>query len=1567
MADFPEGTLRILHPQGHTVGTGFLVSKDLAVTCAHVVADADAIKGDTIQVQFNGQNKIIGATVEFWLDIARGDVAVLRLDAVPDGILPLRLAPAASCRPGSEFRSFGYATAADVQGIHANGTVDGYLPEHRLLQLQSRQANHGISGAPVLDEKRGVVVGMITKGHTKLGRNELTTFATPSEIIWQVCPQLKPIVSPLPRRNPIVEGINLLPYDYDQRIQNFLTEYLGTDSHPVPFGGRDDALKILDTWLAETTPYLLLAAPAGRGKSALLVRWLDSLKARDDLALAFVPVSIRFGTNMERVFYAALAARLAYLHGDDIPASPETSTAVYRGLVSDYLSKPLANGRTLMVVLDGLDEAADWQAGADFMPGELPAGVRVVVSARFLARDADSKPWLGRLNWERNGLASAPSLTPLDKDGVRDVLFKMGCPLDELSRNVDIVSELYRLSAGDPLLVGLYVGDLWAKGDEVTRLKPEDLAGIQPGYKGYFDRWWDDQKKLWGKDKPWLEKHVRAVRSLLAGTLGPLFRDDFQALDPELESDYIADALEVLQRFIFGDNQNQGYTFSHPKLGQYFWEALTLTEQMQVEGRFLTWGEQTLQEFIDGKREPRNKTEIPVYVVRNYSAHLARAEQPIEKWQSLIHHQQWAQAWFTVEGAYGGYLQDVQRVWERYTELDRQTVQSTGKARYLYKQIRCALIEASLHSLADNIPPKLIEALIKNRIWTLPQALISIKQMSRKRQQYDAITEMVPIINDEQFLELIKVIKLVDDEELRTNLLISLIPRLSAKKLENILEIVQTIKDDVYRIRVLNKYIPVCPQDNLKEIISLTLSIKDEYERAGIFSILVHHLPDSMLAEFPTYVYEIKNEVSRAKILCNLTKRKPEFLDNTVATIRLIQRQSEQAIAWGILASHITNASDEALNILAAIPEESEQVYALNRLIVLLPDERLIELWERSCLITDKDERYRVLISLAQYLPKQNLFRVLELINSVDDEYKRSELLSVLSKRFEKEHLRQILDLAKHMKYEWGLARILNNLIDVLSETELENILDIAKTIRDEGARSTILAALAKHLPQNKLSSLLDIAKLAKRKDDYGVVLIALANRLPEYAPVAWEIVSSMENNSIRRIEMLSQLVYHLPEKIYTVLETAQIIKDDDQLIDLYIGLRKYFPEASVDALRIARGIQIDWRRIRILSILSRYIVELADEVLSATHEIKDKKMQVSMLAHIVECLPDNKLEPVLAEARSIESIVDRANVLIGLVKRLPQVANEAIETILKISDETLRVNILVKLVEHLPKKKMEKILEITPKITDDWNRARLLISLIGRIHKKQLPKILIMGRNLDEIWMRANLLAALAIRLPGVVNDVIGFARILVDNGERARVLCQIAQIRPDVCEEALDATMLIQDSSERASLLISLALYCPALTSRKIFKAAETIDDEDERANILENLIMRMPKTELALITEVISGFDEGANYIRTLIALSHRLPNMITDAVNVACKPSEEKARARWLNELVQPIMKRPQVESYSLLTSGISKLAKRTRPNLLSDLTVLMPVIIHLGTPNTPREIYEAVRDVTTWWP
>jgi hypothetical protein len=64
------------------------------------------------------------------------------------------------------------------------------------------------------------------------------------------------------------------------------------------------ALAKPDAWLAGqgAAPRMLVTAPAGPGKSTLLVQWMESLKdrgrvAEDKWRLAFMPISIRVGTN----------------------------------------------------------------------------------------------------------------------------------------------------------------------------------------------------------------------------------------------------------------------------------------------------------------------------------------------------------------------------------------------------------------------------------------------------------------------------------------------------------------------------------------------------------------------------------------------------------------------------------------------------------------------------------------------------------------------------------------------------------------------------------------------------------------------------------------------------------------------------------------------------------------------------------------------------------------------------------------------------------------------------------------------------------------------------------------------------------------------------------------------------------------------------------------------------------------------------------------------------------------------------------------------------------------------
>jgi hypothetical protein len=73
----------------------------------------------------------------------------------------------------------------------------------------------------------------------------------------------------------------------------------------------------------------------------------------------------------------------------------------------------------------------------------------------------------------------------------------MGKPLDQLATNVDVVSQLYRLSEGDPLLVRLYVEALLLYGERAAMMTPEQLEAIEPGLSGFFEGWWEEREAQW--------------------------------------------------------------------------------------------------------------------------------------------------------------------------------------------------------------------------------------------------------------------------------------------------------------------------------------------------------------------------------------------------------------------------------------------------------------------------------------------------------------------------------------------------------------------------------------------------------------------------------------------------------------------------------------------------------------------------------------------------------------------------------------------------------------------------------------------------------------------------------------------------------------------------------------------------------------------------------------------------------------------------------------------------------------------------------------------------------------
>ena len=819
-----------------------------------------------------------------------------------------------------------------------------------------------------------------------------------------------------------LNGVGALPYDYAGRIENFLSEYLGTTTTPVPFGGREKDLKALDAWLDNATapPYLLMAAPAGRGKSALLVRWTRQLLARPNICLVFIPISIRFRTNLSGVTFAALAARLATLHGETIPNTPSTSVEVWRGLVTDYLRRPLPNGERLVVVLDGLDEAADWEAGPDLFPLTPLDHVRIVVSARYRAGDADAKDWLRRLGWEQPSLAQPYDLDILTREGVARVLESMGFPLAQLGAQVDIVAELYLLTEGDPLLVKLYVEDLWSHKERVATLKPEDLGTLKPGLEGYFDRWWDDQRKLWGKDSPLKEQNVQTVLNVLACSLGPSTQDDVLHLTRQvgLTSWGLEEALRPLDRFVIGDGKVHGYVLSHPRLGDYFEERLSASEQQVWQQQFLDWGKETIQTLEQGTLAP---TKAPAYIVQYYGAHLEQAHASAETLLTLVC-QGWSKAWEALEGSFAGFLNDVERAWKAAERENEQAIAKGDVAPRIGDEIRCALVRASITSLAANLPVELIVQLVKYKKWTFQQGITYARLITHTGRKSGTL--------------------------LRLAMVLTMPPELRTQTMAEALALAETMKDSTARWDILAELAPHLPE----AVLTNARTIEDSKNRAELLTALIPHLA----------------EADHAVVL-----------QEALAAAHTISDGSDRAEALTALLPYLTESDrtpvlQESLTAAASIPSDNygsvyDRAAALTILAPYLPEAVLIA----ARTIVDNTLRAHVLACLLPHLTESDRTHVLQ------------EALMTATTIGAPHIPKALLTVMRTVADNRGQANILAARLSPLTESDratfLHEALLTARTTADSKNRAKLLTALIPHMAEADRPVVLQEAVTAAR------------------------------------------------------------------------------------------------------------------------------------------------------------------------------------------------------------------------------------------------------------------------------------------------------------------------------------------------------------------------------------------------------------------------------------------------------------------------------------------------------
>ena len=127
--------------------------------------------------------------------------------------------------------------------------------------------------------------------------------------------------------------------------------------------------------------------------------------------------------------------------------------------------------------------------------------MRLLVSARLQVGDRDAHDWIARLGWTTGVRVQSLDLPPLVQRGVADLLRQAGAPVDVLAARPEVTRRLLQLTEGEPLLLRLYVEDLWEHGDAAGRLTLDDLAHIKPGFGVYFKDWLERLRTAWADER----------------------------------------------------------------------------------------------------------------------------------------------------------------------------------------------------------------------------------------------------------------------------------------------------------------------------------------------------------------------------------------------------------------------------------------------------------------------------------------------------------------------------------------------------------------------------------------------------------------------------------------------------------------------------------------------------------------------------------------------------------------------------------------------------------------------------------------------------------------------------------------------------------------------------------------------------------------------------------------------------------------------------------------------------------------------------------------------------------
>jgi hypothetical protein len=294
--------------------------------------------------------------------------------------------------------------------------------------------------------------------------------------------------------------------------QQVLREYEG------PLFGRRASFEMLDRFLANhDRGILLITAPAGLGKSALLETWSSSIAGPDLTMVRHFFSARRPDASGRSDMVRSLVRQIAMALGPEaLGGGVPGDSADLADRLAMCLREDRPAGTSLVVVLDSLDEAAE--RIEPLASGKLGRGCYVVASGR--ANESEQPAFLNRwreLAHSRTCAFSEATLAPLDREDIESWLGAAS----ELPITAGVGDRVWRASEGVPLFASFLVSDA------ISRLHHSRIArgndDVPESFVAYAGRELQSLRDLW-------VFQIERLFALLAIVKGPIGSADISAI-----------------------------------------------------------------------------------------------------------------------------------------------------------------------------------------------------------------------------------------------------------------------------------------------------------------------------------------------------------------------------------------------------------------------------------------------------------------------------------------------------------------------------------------------------------------------------------------------------------------------------------------------------------------------------------------------------------------------------------------------------------------------------------------------------------------------------------------------------------------------------------------------------------------------------------------------------------------------------------------------------------------------------------------------------------------------------